>query len=427
MKKSLSLLFELSAPKTFKTCLPFIIVFVCTLTANAQFFDDLTNPKITVTLQHPPIVGFKINKVAFGQANGNCADQIVDAIQSDFVANQVEVIDREHLNSMMAEHNFTMSGYVDKSTAVAMGKFLGPTTLIFVKVNQCNTVQDHVYANETQYDSKTKTNYNVVAYFSRTRTNLNASVEAIDLTTGRIIAKEPINYNPEKANKSYQGYPEYPADVDVQQIAFAYMVRFVHVMFLPWSEQKEVVFYNDNKGGLKLAFQALKAGDLDQTFDLSQKNVDACKSIPKVSEKLMAHAYYNLGMSYFMRGDYDNALVNFRETAKRRPGDIVTEAIANCQKAIELAAAMKRIDQEAAFADEKKQAENNKVAQNEASNTLTNADIIKLTKLKLSEAIIIQKIKLSKCKFNTSADALASLSQSGVSEKVVMAMMEKSQ
>lgn len=33
---------------------------------NAQFFDRLSNPQVTVSLTHPPGFGIKVNKVAFG-------------------------------------------------------------------------------------------------------------------------------------------------------------------------------------------------------------------------------------------------------------------------------------------------------------------------------------------------------------------------
>ena len=59
------------------------------------------------------------------------------------------------------------------------------------------------------------------------------------------------------------------------------------------------------------------------------------------------------------------------------------------------------------------------------ANALTNNDVIEMVKLKLTDAIIIQKIKVSKCKFDTTPAALASLTKAGVKEKIIMAMMEK--
>ena len=75
--------------------------------------------------------------------------------------------------------------------------------------------------------------------------------------------------------------------------------------------------------------------------------------------------------------------------------------------------------------DKKSQAAEEKNAQTETANTLTNANVIEMVKLKLSDDIIIKKIKLSKCNFDTSPTALASLTKAGVKDKVMMAMMEK--
>ena len=73
---------------------------------------------------------------------------------------------------------------------------------------------------------------------------------------------------------------------------------------------------------------------------------------------------------------------------------------------------------------QKNQAESEKAVQAETADTLTNADIIQMAKQKLSDAIIIQKIKYSKCKFDTSPDALGILNKSGVSEQIILVMME---
>ncbi len=59
------------------------------------------------------------------------------------------------------------------------------------------------------------------------------------------------------------------------------------------------------------------------------------------------------------------------------------------------------------------------------ANALTNDDVIAMVKLKLSDAIILQKIKVSKCKFDTTPAGLSSLSKAGVKEKIIMAMIEK--
>ncbi len=47
-----------------------------------------------------------------------------------------------------------------------------------------------------------------------------------------------------------------------------------------------------------------------------------------------------------------------------------------------------------------------------------------MTEQKLPEAIILRKIQTSNCRFDTSGEALVALTKAGVSENVVMAMMD---
>lgn len=376
-------------------------------------------------MKHPPLLGIKVNKVAFGPATGKCSDQIVNAIISDFVSNKIEVVDRADLTTLLSEHNFTLSGYVDKSSAVAMGKIIGPSVLIFVKVQRCATEQQHLYNNETKYNYTTKQKYEVTAFYSKTTAYLKASIQAVDLATGRIFVAQTVNYSPSQSNKSYQGYPEFPSDFDVQDIAINDMVAFVHRMFLPWTEIKNLFYFDDKKCGLKQAYQALRVGNLDEAFNLSQKNLEKCKNTHRVKKKILGHAYYNMGMSYMIRDDYDKALENFREANKFRPGDIVTDAINICQKAKALAFAMQQVDKKAEIEAAQQQAESNNTKQVEIRNTLTNKDIIELTQKKLPNALIIEKIKTSNCKFDTSTDALLKLTKAHVSNDVIIAMMNK--
>lgn len=389
----------------------------------AQFLEHFTNPKVSVLLQHPPGLGLQINKVAFGPASGRCADQVVDALIDDFVANGIEVVDRQNLTAVLAEHDLTLSGYVDQASAAAIGRILGPSALIFVKSQRCDAQQDRLTGTETRYDPKTKTNYQVRVYSSRTRAFVKFSLQTVDLATGRIFAARVLDYSPERTNQSYEGYPEAPAEYDVMDEAVRMAVTEALRMFLPWSEQTELVFYNDDACGLKEAFQALKVGDIARASDLSRRNLESCQNSPGVKEKVLGHAYYNLGMSHMMAGEHDAALEYFQEAARLRPGDIVAKAIADCQKAKSLVLAMQRIEEKATLEAETREAEAASAASAERASALGNADVVEMAKKKLPDTIIIQKIKTSKCEFDTSPDALVELTKAGVSEGVIMAMI----
>ena len=114
-----------------------LTIFYLTLSiySSAQFFSELSNPKVKINIEHPAGIGLKINKIAFNSSiDGNWGDQINDALIQDFVSHKAEVIDRANLNTILSEHNFNNSGYVDQSTAVSIGKIIGPSALLSVKV-----------------------------------------------------------------------------------------------------------------------------------------------------------------------------------------------------------------------------------------------------------------------------------------------------
>ena len=58
-----------------------------------------------------------------------------------------------------------------------------------------------------------------------------------------------------------------------------------------------------------------------------------------------------------------------------------------------------------------------------ASSAMTNRDVIQLVKAKISDDIIIAKIKQSKTRFDTSTDGLVALKQAGVSDQLIAAMI----
>ena len=86
---------------------------------------------------------------------------------------------------------------------------------------------------------------------------------------------------------------------------------------------------------------------------------------------------------------------------------------------------MQKVEEKASIDAQKSQNEASKAVQADQASILSNSDIITLSQKKLPNSLIIQKIKTSKCKFDTSTDALLVLTQAGVGEDVIMIMMDK--
>ena len=65
------------------------------LPAQAQFWSELANPKVEVTLVHPPGLGLKVDRLAFAPTRDMNSREMVDILTADLVqSRQVEVLDR---------------------------------------------------------------------------------------------------------------------------------------------------------------------------------------------------------------------------------------------------------------------------------------------------------------------------------------------
>lgn len=313
--------------------------------ASAQFWDKMTNPKINVPIKHPPGLGIQISKVAFGEAKGDAAQQFTDALTEHFVRANIEVVERQQLNSILSEHNFSLSGYVDSASAAEMGKILGPSVLLFVNVPRFRAEQKPLHR-----DWKDGKGYPHRTYISRTTAFAKGSVRAVDLATGRIFAAKTLTAEPSLENKvDDQCCAEFPPEDELLDTAMNGLVAQAHRLFLPWQEVTELYFFDDKDCNLKTAHAFMKAGNVEAALQQSLTNVEICKATPKVKDKNLFHANYNAGMGHFATGHFDKALEYLNAAQQAKPADITTEAIGECMRAKALAMEMQRVEERMAL------------------------------------------------------------------------------
>jgi hypothetical protein len=307
--------------------------------AQAQLWDMLTKPQVTVNLTHPPRLGLNIKKVAFGPSFGECSDEILDQLSANLVSNGVEVIDRHRLHSMMEQRHFGFSGYMDQQSAVQMGKWLGPTALIFVRLSQCNVEQHRNVSEHKNHKGEIERSYDAIL-----DAHLRGTLQTIDLATGRIFSASPIAEDAELANHSDREPPEFPDRHLVRDQTIGRAVYDASTFLLPWNEEKKLYFFNDKECNMAVAYTLLKANDFNGVVRQSEENIESCKTWPKLKDNSMAHAYYNAGLAYLLVNDNEKALYYLNESAKLKGGQIVTDTIAEATKSAQLEAEMRRVD-----------------------------------------------------------------------------------
>lgn len=389
--------------------------------ASAQFWEKLSNPQVRLPIRHPPSLGLQVSKVAFGPARGPGSDELIDMLTQAFVAANVEVVERDQLQALLREHNFSMSGYVDATSAAAMGKIVGPAVLIFVETQRYTTEQKRLHD-----DWKDGKGVMHRTYISRTDALIRGSIRSVDLATSRVFAAQVFEATPRLENKINDSCcAEFPGEEQVLGLARGAVVGQMHRLFLPWTEVTDLYFYDDKDCNLKAAFGLMKAGDVDGALGQSKTNLEACKELEATKPKTVAHAYHNVGMVHFASGDFEGALKYLTEAQRVRPGDIHVKAIADCNRALDLTRQAQRIEERMAVAEASTTAARKADEEAAAAATLTNTDVLDMAKAKLPDSIILTKVKASKCKFDLTTKALISLKAAGVSEAVLVAMMEK--
>ena len=407
-----------------------LLVLAATSEIHGQWRSRAGNPAISVEIEHPPEHPIIVEKVVFWPAMGECGIDVVSALTDRFVGRGIEVVDWRKLEPVLAEHDFSFSGVLDRKSVDRMSRVLGPSTLLVVQVNRCAAERQRFRSSEKRQDSDSDSTYKVTIYHAKTLALLDLSVQTADLTTGRIFDPESIVHSPSLERTSEDGYPESPSRFELQAIAFKRAARDVSRMLLPQVQKRSLVFFDNKKCNLKAAYQALKSGDEERALKLSLEILDACKNYPdpkmkpKRLRKLLANAHYNAGVMHRIRGDLEVGLQYLLEAERLRPVEIMAEAVADCREAIQARDAIQGIREEvrqAALEFQERLASEEEI---QADNTLTNSGVIALVKMGLPEAIIVKKIETSTCEFDVSPEALVGLTQAGVGESVILSMME---
>lgn len=299
-------------------------------------FDSV--PTVSVTLEHPPKLGRQIQqieKVAFAQAEGECADEFVDSLIADFVGNGVQVTDRHHLEALLAEHEFSLSGLVNRSDAVALGEILGPTALVFVTVRRCATNTQQLTNHRKTYTGKMS-----YEYIARTTAYFKGTIQVVDLATARVYSARTIDETFSRENSSPTGQPEYPDAYETKDAVIERAVRTVNQLFFSWTEDRSLPFYDDKDCNLKLAYSLVLAGDVSGAIEQSQANVEACEVYREKKPRLVARAYYNLGMACCLADDFERGMEFLNYSLQLRPHDVTSKSLAECRRGQQVAAAL---------------------------------------------------------------------------------------
>ena len=422
-----------------------LVAVICAQTGHAQFWERLGNPTVAVNVEHPPETGVLIERLVMGPVRGECADEIRRTLVRDLLSSGLDVVEGENLYRRFERYDFDYGGRVDADAAMEVGRRLGASMMAALDVRRCTTETE--YAEEEEKRTVTREDgqreeVSETVYRLRAQASLDIAVLPIDLTTGRESRERTLTYSSSPTDYSSKDeYPKTPYPLDLLEEEMDEAVEQIRRMFLPWTEEIKVVYYDDSDCGLKESYRAVRRGNIDQARELSERNLATCRATPNVEDKLLARAHYNIGVLHLLRGEFDAALQVLHDAANLRPSAIMREGIATAAKAKELAAAMDNLQRRTPFARgdggyrdreawgredrrrEPRDWEDRGWERRDREETLRNADVIEMVEEGVPKSIILRKVNGSSHDFDTSTPAIVALVRAGVDEEIIDAIM----
>lgn len=320
------------------------LLLLAALPAAAQFWSELANPKVEVTLTHPPDLGLKIDRVAFLPGRDPDSRELADALSADLVSSHaMEVVNRSHLDAILREQELGMSGYVDPATIASLGRLLGPTALVVVNVGRSALSRTQSTKEEKYQDGKDEKTRLIRS--SITSLDFNASVQVIDLATGKVFGAQRFEEAPSLVATSDQGWPAHPRDADVRRLAYQAVRGRIQRMLLPWTEVRRLTFFDDKVFGMAHAHALLENRRIGDALKRALQGLEESKQDKDKKAKYYPRVHYNVGILHFIEGRYEEARPYLQQALDMDPGaSIFKTAYRECLEALDLQARMRQAE-----------------------------------------------------------------------------------
>jgi hypothetical protein len=291
-------------------------------------------PKVVVKLEHAAVADWRLGTVAFVPQIGECAQQVMENVTQTLAKHQVSAGPVD-LRSLLYERKVTLPTFLGSTEVQSLGKHVGADTLFLVRLSKCSYPERQSSWGHPK-DWLGMEDKKVIEYTVTTRSSITGTLQALDLKSGRIGKALPLEAVPVVTQKSRDGYPEGTSIDEVQRQAVAMIAAQVERVFLPWTEERELVFFDDKDCDLKLAAGLLKAGDVKGALEQSRRNVEACRTNPKAKDKHRRRALHNLATALYASGEAAAALPLFEEALRLGGDEEQKEGIDACSALIKL-------------------------------------------------------------------------------------------
>jgi tetratricopeptide (TPR) repeat protein len=282
---------------------------------------------------HPAEINMSSYKqVAISDIHGNLGQSFAGGLKERLVeSGRFQVVDRQRLDQIMGELRLSSSDLADSSKAKKMGKIL-PAAALITGHTDGNYDENIVYRDETCVDDK-KNKYPCRRYIRNGTYRTSGSIDVIDVATGQIM-KSKVQGN--KCEDSTQAINGTPVEIDRSSLASKCLtqnlVAFTKAIS-PWTETVQAPFKTDKSiPELETGVSKVRLGDLKAAVDTFHAAANSAEMNAAIKPKVIAKAYWNLGLAYQYSGEFDKATEAFKKAYSLDSSESCLAEIENCKK-----------------------------------------------------------------------------------------------
>ena len=262
---------------------------------------------------------------ADGSVSRHAQDIADDLTTALFDSETFEVLDRQNLQSIMSEHKLSTTGIIDEDTASELGKVIGAAVLVFGRI-QTDKYDEETSKADAWKDKKG--NWHQTHYRKGTY-GMSVNLKVIDITTSKILAVKSLSAAYASTNTADNKWPAKIETGVLYTKCLANLTRQFMRMVAPYDVQIKASFQTDKLlPEVDQAITQLKIGEWDEGLALFEEATKKTGLEPKIQAK----TYYDLGLAQQYGGDFDNAIINFKQAMKLMPkAKIYQNAINNAK------------------------------------------------------------------------------------------------
>ena len=267
---------------------------------------------VKVPVMRPAEINLKgKNELVVGQISGRNADKMSAYVKQKAVNSAYfKVIDRKHLDRVMAELKLSTSDLVDNDSRKKLGKLMTGSVLIMGNILDYNYTEN--LSREIRECTKTVKKkvykYNCTQYYRNGLAVVRASFDIVDIETGETLRSKALE---SKRNGATSAINEQPARIDGNSLLDTCMKEVATNLIRAIAPWKDVVTANFKKDGdlpmMEAGISYAQAGLWNDALLQFKSAVEMADTNPDISPKVAALAYWNLGLTYEYTAQFEDA------------------------------------------------------------------------------------------------------------------------